>query len=198
MNPDNEFLQSGPPPSPELFKVFLGYSDLGHERIGRNCCEKLSFGLGLAGRIIVTEWKFQMLASPALMEMAVEEATAADILIFATSAREGLPRYSQALLERCFTPAHSARRILVLGLSNPEWNVEWSCVECSRVEAQAMAHGIGIPPRSGEQEESDKFWLTTARHLVDNRLSQAFAPPSMDIVNAPPATESTNPIFTCV
>jgi hypothetical protein len=152
------------------FNVFLAYSDVGHERLGREHCEKLSIGLSPVGRIAVTAWKFEMLAFPALGEMAAEEAASADVVIVATSSGEGLPHNFEQWMER-WSSRPGSHPILVAVLTRCESSAMGSCFYAN-IKAQTRARGIEfVIDESCGPHESDLFWKSAARRLKANRLA---------------------------
>jgi hypothetical protein len=171
MNQAIDIAPSEFPAATATFSVFLAYSDVGHERLGREHCEKLSLGLSPIGRIVLTEWKFEMLAFPALGEMAAEEAAAADVVIVATSSGEGLPHNFEQWMER-WSSRPGSRPILVAVLTRCESSPMGPCFY-SNIKAQTRARGIEfVIDESGGPHESDLFWKSAARRLRANRWAE--------------------------
>jgi hypothetical protein len=83
--------ESDTPGTQAPLPVILVYRDHAHERLGRKCLESLSLQLGRQENITVTEWKFEMLASPALRAIAAAEARQARLAVLATGSAGGLP-----------------------------------------------------------------------------------------------------------
>jgi hypothetical protein len=169
MNQPIDMAPDETPATDATFSVFLAYSDMGHERLGREHCEKLATSLTPMGHIVITEWKFEMLAFPALGEMAAEEAASADVVIVATSNREGLPHNFERWMERWCSGA-GPLPILVAVVTQCESSPMGSCSN-SNGKAQAKAHGIEhvIHENGGAAEESELFWRSAARRLNANR-----------------------------
>jgi hypothetical protein len=121
-----------------------------------------------------------MFAALPMLEMATDDAAAADLLIVTTSTREGLPQYFQPWLDRWSTRVDSGRAILAVVLTNSEFETRRP-MERSELVAQTNSHGIEllIHESSGTPEKDDQFWFDIARRVADRQsIRETTAPPA--------------------
>ena len=71
--------------------ALVAYEDFAGGTRAKSLLESVGRSCGAEGQLIYSMWKFDVLAVPRLMQMAAEEAAAADIIIIAAHEREALP-----------------------------------------------------------------------------------------------------------
>ncbi|HWX19345.1 MAG TPA: hypothetical protein VN578_05480 [Candidatus Binatia bacterium] len=103
-------LAAAPPIFPELetnptFNVIVAYEDFEAGMYAKKTCDLLSENLGRHCAFASQMWKFDVLKIPKLHELALNDASEADLIIISSKGGE-LPVHVQTLLELCLSEPH--------------------------------------------------------------------------------------------
>jgi hypothetical protein len=87
-------------------KVVIAYADLSAATIAKGILRESLATLSSRFKVKTNFWKFDLLSSPLLQEMAMQDATAAHIIIISTEKEYGLPEAARNWIETCLTRPH--------------------------------------------------------------------------------------------
>jgi len=87
-------------------KVVIAYADLSAASIAKRILHDSLAVLSSRFTVETNFWKFELLSSPVLQEMAMQDATAAHIIIISTEKEYGLPEGARNWIETCLTKPH--------------------------------------------------------------------------------------------
>jgi hypothetical protein len=159
--------------NPSRFSVLLVYPDIAHERLGRKYCERLAENLPVLGPIVFSEWKFEMLAVPAMSALAADEALTVSMVLIAAEGGEELPAGVKSWVDRWCSERKALNRVVVVLLSETSsavvarWPDHGYLVACARDGgALLVIYATGLAP-----DEADGFTLAEARRLTANGLA---------------------------
>ncbi len=97
----------------DCFNIVLLYQNQDTAVRGMQLCENLAAGLGKSIQLNKVMWKFDLLDLPKMRELANDDASGADMIIFAMAQNTELPTSICAWIEDGLTPASEKSRALV-------------------------------------------------------------------------------------
>jgi hypothetical protein len=162
---DARRMQRNEKPDAVRVKVFLGYSDAAHERLGKKYCMQIAGELCPFAQPVITEWNFETLANAAMNVAAADEARNAWLAVFAVNESESLPQGAKMWFERWCATKSSTAGFLVVVLSEAAQRSRSTWTDYSYLEAQTRAYGIHLFVYASDLrlEEDRAARLATAR-----------------------------------
>lgn len=97
----------------DCFRILLAYQDQESAGHGVQICDKLARGLGKSFELTKVMWKFDLLNVPKMQQLAIEDATTADMIIFAMHQNAELSHSVCAWIEKALARASEKPRALV-------------------------------------------------------------------------------------
>ena len=101
----------------DYFKIVLAYQDQESAGRGVQICNKIAHDLGKSFELNKVMWKFDLLNVPKMRQLAEEDATTADMIIFAMHQNAELSLSVCAWIEKALADASEKPRALVALLS---------------------------------------------------------------------------------
>jgi hypothetical protein len=164
--------QPDAPSSRLKVSTVLVYQDCPHLRLGRAYLQSLSHHYCWPPSFTASEWKFEMLASPKLRDLAAVEAQESHLVVITTDSGSDLPESVKAWLESWCSTKPSAQGVLVVLISE---RVGYSAVHWPDfLYLEAMMNGCGwrllVYATGWSPEDGDHFCLADARRVTSAGL----------------------------
>jgi hypothetical protein len=152
--------------------IFLTYADTTHERLGKKYCDEIAESARTFARISVADWRFDMLAIPAVNVMAAAEARNSAVVVIAMNRGGALPTGVKMWFERWCSTRTSADGILAVILSDSDGTTDGYWTDYPYLEAHARAYGIKFFVRNGSlsPRRETRAGLASARRLKAGEL----------------------------
>jgi hypothetical protein len=145
--------------------VLLAYLDSAHGNFAKSYWHQLSHEKATFGKVVVSEWNFDMLNNRALMPVAATEAEHASLVIIATESTGGLPNGVRSWFESWCSTKPSRRAVVAILLSEHSGSSAGHCPDYPYLETHTavngrrlIAYATGWSPEDGGQ-----FCLAAAR-----------------------------------
>jgi hypothetical protein len=145
--------------------VLLAYLDSAHGDLAKSYWDQLSHDKADFGRVVVSEWNFDMLNNRALMPVAAAEAEQASLVVIATESTGGLPNGVRSWFESWCSTKPSRHAVVAILLSEHSGFSAGHCPDYPYLETHTavngrrlIAYATGWTPDDGGQ-----FCLAAAR-----------------------------------
>jgi uncharacterized protein len=134
-------------PDDSPLRVVIAYADLSSAALAKRILHDSLMVLSSHLVVQTAYWKFDLLSSKTLQEMAVEDAAAAHIIVISTAKEYGLPEGARNWIETCLTKPHVKDVAFVALVRDQE-----------RFEYDASPHAGSFEPFAAPGK-SDFFWF---------------------------------------
>ncbi len=154
------------PTTRSQFPAVLAYRDTLHERLGRVFLQTLKHELAESAEMAVTDWKFEMLANPALRRIAAMEAVDASLLVISTDSDDPLPKGVKDVVAAFSTGSRSTSVLVVLLVETPGRSAaSWPDHLCVQDMLKEGGRRLMIYVSERDVEESGQFSSADLRRV---------------------------------